>query len=134
MVKYVKSHIQCCDVCQKVKVDTFKSAGLLQPFPIPGKPQFDISMDFIKSLTKSHGYDVVFEVVEKLTKFFHFIPLSHPYTTAKVAAVFMKEVFKLHSMLKSIVSDRDAIFTAHFFQELFKLQGTKLAMSSAYHP
>ena len=91
-------------------------------------------MDFIKSLTKSHGYDVVFVVVEKLTKFFHFIPLSHPYTTAKVAVVFMKEVFKLHSMLKSIVSDRDAIFTAHFFQELFKLQGTKLAMSSAYHP
>lgn len=91
-------------------------------------------MDFIKSLTKSHGYDVVFVVVDKLTKFFHFIPLSHPYTTAKVAAVFMKEVFKLHSMLKSIVSDRDAIFTAHFFQELFKLQGTKLAMSSAYHP
>lgn len=91
-------------------------------------------MDFIKSLTKSHGYDVVFVVVDKLTKFFHFIPLSHPYTTTKVAAVFMKEVFKLHSMLKSIVSDRDAIFTAHFFQELFKLQGTKLAMSSAYHP
>ena len=91
-------------------------------------------MDFIKSLTKSHGYDVVFVVVEKLTKFFHFIPLSHPYTTAKVAAVFMKEVFKLHSMLKSIVSVRDAIFTAHFFQKLFKLQGTKLAMSSAYHP
>ena len=91
-------------------------------------------MDFIKSLTKSHGYDVVFVVVEKLTKFFHFIPLSHPYTTAKVVAVFMKEVFKLHSMLKSIVSDRDAIFTAHFFQELFKLQGTKFAMSSAYHP
>ena len=68
------------------------------------------------------------------TKFVHFIPLSHPYTTDKVAAVFMKEVFKLHGLPKSIVSDRDVVFTAHFLQELFKLQGTKLAMSSAYHP
>lgn len=71
-------------------------------------------MDFIKSLPKSLGYDVVFVVVDKLTKFFHFIPLSHPYKAAKVAAVFMKEVFKLHGMLKSIVSDRDAILQLIF--------------------
>ena len=91
-------------------------------------------MDFIEDLPKSHGYDVVFVVVYRLTKFVHFIPLSHPYTVAKVVAIFMKEVFKLHVMPKSIVSDKDAIFTAHFLQDLFKLQGTKLAMSLDYHP
>ena len=46
----------------------------------------------------------------------------------------MQGVFKLHGMPKSIVSDRGAIFTANFWQELFKLQGTNLAMSLAYHP
>ena len=91
-------------------------------------------MDFIEGLPKSHGYEVIFVVVDKLTKFVHFIPLSHLYTVAKVAAVFMKNVFKLHGMPKTIISDRGSVFTAHFWQELFKLQGTELVMFSAYHP
>ena len=115
-------------------MSTSKPAGLLQPLPVPDKPWFDISMDFIEGLPKSHGFEVIFVAVGRLTKFVHFIPLSHPYTAAKVAAVFMKNVFKLHGMPKTIVSDRGSIFTTHFWQELFKLQGTELAMSSAYHP
>ena len=91
-------------------------------------------MDFIEGLPKSHGYEVIFVVVDRLTKFVHFIPLSHPYTAMKVAAVFMKNVFKLHGMPKTIMSDKGSVFTAYFWQELFKLQGTELAMSSAYHP
>lgn len=69
-----------------------------------------------------------------LQKFVHFMPLSHPYTAAKVAQVFMSNVFKLHGLPRSIVSDRDAAFTSNFWRELFKLQGTELAISSAYHP
>ena len=68
MVKDVKSHIQCCDVCQRVKVDTSMSASLLQPLPIPNRPWFEINMDFIEGLPKSHGYDVVFVMVDRLTK------------------------------------------------------------------
>ena len=60
-------------------------------------------------------------VVDRLTKYVHFLPLSHPFIIAKVAAAFMQGVFKLHGMSKSIVSDRGAIFTANFWQELFKL-------------
>ena len=134
MVKDVKLHVHCCEVCQRVKVSTSNPAGLLQPLSVPNKPWLDISMDFIEGLPKSHGYEVIFVVVDKLTKFVHFIPLSHPYTAVKVAAIFMKNVFKLHGMPKTIVSDRGSIFTAHFWQELFKLQGIELAMSSAYHP
>ena len=53
-------------------------------------------------------------VVDKLTKFVHFVALSHPYTTSKVAALYMQHVFKLHGMPTSIVIDRDLIFTSYF--------------------
>ena len=81
MVKDVKLHVQCCEVCQRVKVSTSKLAGLLQPLPVPDKPWFDISMDFIEGLPKSHGYEVIFVVVDRLTKFpFHsFLSSLHSY-------------------------------------------------------
>ena len=77
---------------------------------------------------------MVLVVVDRLTKFIHFVPLSHPYTAVKVATLYLHYVFKLHGMLASIVSDRDPVFTSHFWQELMRLQGVQLAMSSAYHP
>ena len=73
-------------------------------------------------------------VVDRLTKFVHFVPLSHPYTAAKVANLYLQHVFKLHGMPATIVSDRNPMFTSHFWQELMRLQGVQLAMSSAYHP
>ena len=74
----IKEHIKTCETCQRIKVDTIKPAGLLQPLPIPDKPWLDISMDFIIGLPKSQGYDVILVVVDRLTKFVHFMPLSHP--------------------------------------------------------
>ena len=60
-------------------------------------------------------------VADRLTKYVHFLPLSHPYTVAKVAAVFMKDIFKLYGTPQSIISNRDAIFTSKFWAELFRL-------------
>lgn len=131
MKKDVRDHIRNCEICQSIKADTTKPRGLLEPLPIPLKPWFDIRMDFVDSLPKSHGFEVVLVVVDRLAKYVHFIPLSHPFTAAKVASVSMKEVFKLHGMPQTIVSDRDAVFTSNFWVELFRLQGTELAMSLA---
>ena len=80
------------------------------------------------------GFEVILVVVDRLTKYVHFVPVSHPYSAAKIASLYMQHVFKLHGMPSSIVSDRDATFTSLFWLELFKLQGTVLAMSTAYHP
>lgn len=71
-------------------------------------------MDFIEALPNSQGYTVLYIVVDRLTKYAHFIPLSHPYTAASVAKLFINQVFKLHGMSASIVTDRDVVFTSSF--------------------
>ncbi|CAH9116180.1 unnamed protein product [Cuscuta europaea] len=91
-------------------------------------------MDFIGGLPKSMGKDTILVVVDKLTKFAHFLPLAHPYHAKEVAKLFMKEIVKIHGFPKSIVSDRDNLFLSTFWSELFKSAGTKLKYSSAYHP
>ena len=121
-------------MCQRIKHETTKPAGLLQPLAIPYKPWTDISMDFVESLPKSQKQDVVLVIVDRLTKFVHFIPLSHPYSVEKVATLFIQHVFKLHGMPISIVSDRDPVFTSTFWGELFKKQGVELSMSSPCRP
>lgn len=134
MRKDIRRLVKECQVCQVNKSDNAFPAGLLQPLPIPQTPWLDIAMDFIEGLPPSNGRTVIFTVVDRLTKFDHFFSLSHPYTAARVAEVFFSGVFKLHGLPRTIVSDRDVVFTSLFWQELFKAQGTTLAMSSAYHP
>jgi hypothetical protein len=91
-------------------------------------------MDFIVGLPKSGNKSVIMVVVDRLSKYAHFCALQHPFTTTTVAQLFMDNIFKLHGMPNSIVSDRDPTFTNNFWQELFKLQGTQLHLNTAYHP
>ena len=83
-------------------------------------------MDFITSLPLLNGYSVIMVVVDHLSKYAHFLPLKADYTAKQVAESFFTNVVKLHGIPKSIVSDRDKVFTSQFWQHLFKLQGTTL--------
>ena len=91
-------------------------------------------MDFIEQLPLSHGFDTIFVVVDRFTKFSHFMRLSHPYSAQQVAMIFLDNVYKFHGLPKVIVLDRDRVFCSGFWQEMFKLLGTKLHYSSSYHP
>jgi hypothetical protein len=83
---------------------------LLNPLNIPKIKWAEISMDFIEGLPKSRGKDVIFVVVDRLTKYAHFIPLSHPFTVHQVATLFMQHIHKLHGFPQVTVSDRDRSF------------------------
>jgi hypothetical protein len=99
-----------CLVCQKNKVETIKTPGLLQPLSIPSQCCEELSMDFITGLPKSEGKSVVMVIVGRLTKYTHFFALSHPFKASIVSTAFMEIVQKLHGSPKIIVSDRDPIF------------------------
>lgn len=94
----------------------------------------DISIDFIEGLPKVHGKSVLLTVVDRFSKYAHFIPLGHPYTATSVARAFFADIVRLHGFPESIVSDRDPVFTGHIWRDLFRLAGVKLRMSSAFHP
>jgi hypothetical protein len=123
-----------CLVCQKHKVETIKSPGLLQPLAIPSQCWEEVSMDFITGLPKSEGNIVIMVIVDRLTKYTHFSALSHPFKASTIATAFMETVQKLHDSPNIIVSDEDPIFTGHFWTKVFSCLGTQLAHSSSYHP
>nr|GEX45607.1 retrotransposable element Tf2 [Tanacetum cinerariifolium] len=110
MRKDIKKFVHECIHCQRNKLDLASYPGLLQPLPIPNKIWESINMDFIEALPRSQGYTVIFVVVDRLTKYAHFMPLSHPFTAAQVAQEFLDTIYKLHGLPTSIVSDRDKFF------------------------
>eukprot|EP00253_Pinus_taeda_P001507 PITA_01507 len=130
----VLQHIRECDVCQRNKGEMSHPAGLLQPLPIPEGKWESISMDFITGLPMVQGKDCIFVVVDRLTKYAHFFAISAHYTAAQVAELFFREVFRLHGLPKTIVSDRDNHFMGGFWQELFWLVGMELTPRTSYHP
>lgn len=91
-------------------------------------------MDFITGLPKVQGKDCIYVVVDKLTKYAYFFPIAADYTASQVADVFFREIFRLHGLPKTIVSDRDRRFMSFFWQELFRLTSTELTPSTSYHP
>ena len=91
-------------------------------------------MDFIEGLPTSDHYKSLLVVIDKFSKYGHFIPLKHPFTALQVAQLFMNHVYKLHGLPKTIISDRDRVFTSSVWQQLFRLSDTKLMISSSYHP
>jgi hypothetical protein len=86
----------------------------LSPLPISAAAWQDLSMDFIDRLPKCERYSVILVVVDRFTKYAHFLALKHPYTAQSVPLVFFNTVVKLYGIPKTIVSERDKVFTSSF--------------------
>lgn len=114
MSKDIRQKIRPCQVCQASKYDASPYPGYLQPLPIPHEVWVDVSMDFITGLPKFQGKEVIFVMVDRLSKSAHFMALSHPFTAVQVAQSYLDNVFKLHGWPRSIVSDRDSVFLSQF--------------------
>ncbi|PNX89643.1 hypothetical protein L195_g045765 [Trifolium pratense] len=134
MNKDVQLFISQCSICQQLKYETRKTPGLLQPLPVPTTIWEDLSLDFITGLPKSHNYTAILVVVDRFSKGIHLAPLHPNYTTHIVASIFFDTTCKLHGVPCGLVSERDPLFISKFWKELFTLCGTKLRMSTAYHP
>ena len=108
MKEDVLKHIKECMVCQQSKSEQIFPAGLFQPLPILEQKWESISMDFITGLPKVQGKDCIYVVVDRLTKYAHFFPITSNFKASQVAELFFKEIFRLHGLPRNIVSDRDS--------------------------
>jgi hypothetical protein len=123
------------DTCQKVKTDYMKPGGLLQPLSILDWEWDDISMDFIMGLPlTAYKYNLIWVILDRLTKSAHFIPVNTNYNVNKYAEIYIAHVLCLHGVLKMIISDRGSQFVACFWEQLHASLGTHLIHSLVYHP
>lgn len=131
----IATYVSKCLTCSKVKAEYQKPSGLLQQPPIPEWKWEFIAMDFITKLPRtSSGYDTIWVVVDRLTKSAHFLAIKETDKMEKLAKTYLKEIVRLHGVPISIISDRDSRFTSRFWQTLQEALGTRLDMSTAYHP
>lgn len=111
-----------------------KDLGLLQPLGVPNLKPKSISMAFIVKLLKTQSkFDSIMVVVDRLTKIAHFKPTITIDTAYGVVKLFLRKKFKHHKVLREIISNRDRKFVSEFWSALFKVCGTKIKLSTAYH-
>ena len=130
----VQDFVRNCTTCQRNKSEHLQPAGLLLALPVPTTVWTDISMDFIEALPKVGGKSVILMIVDRFSKYAHFVALAHPYSAETVAQAFFREIVRLHGIPQSIVSDRDPVFTSTFWKELMRLSGINLQMTTVFHP
>jgi len=133
-MKEVKRYVEGCNSFQRNKNHTEQLAGKLMPNSIPKKPWTHISADFITKLPIAQRYDSILVVVDKLTKIVHFIPTTEKILAEGLARLFRDNMWKLHGLSESIISDRGPQFIAGLMRELNQMLGIESKMSMAFYP
>nr|GEX04494.1 putative reverse transcriptase domain, ribonuclease H-like domain, aspartic peptidase domain protein [Tanacetum cinerariifolium] len=131
----IVTYVSKCLTCLKVKAEHQKPSGLLVQPKIPQWKWDNITMDFVTNLPKTQsGNDTIWVVVDQLTKSAYFLPMKETDPMDKLARLYLKEVVTRHGILVSIICNRDPRFTSNFWKVFQKSMGTRLDMSTAYHP
>jgi hypothetical protein len=135
MKREIANYVSECDTCRRIKADHLIPAGNLQPLSIPEWKWKNICIDFIMGLPHtSCGYNSIWVIMDRLTKWAHFIPIAMTYRVGQYAELYISHIVRYYGILKTIISDRGSIFVAHFLEQLHECLGTHLNRISAYHP
>ncbi|GJR23147.1 putative reverse transcriptase domain-containing protein [Tanacetum coccineum] len=131
----IATYVSKCLTCLRVKAEHQKPSGLLVQPAIPQWKWENITMDFVTKLPRTQsGNDTIWVIVDRLTKSAHFLPMRETDPMDKLARLYLKEVVTRHGIPVSIICDRDPRFTSNFWRSFQKAMGTRLDMSTAYHP
>ena len=133
-MKEVKQYVEGCDQYQRMKNRAEMPAGKLRPNQVLEKPWQHISVDFIMKLPVSKGHDLILVVCDRFSKMSHFVVTTEKTTAERLARLFRDNVWKLHGLPESVISDRGPQFVAGLTRELNKMLGIETKLSMAYHP
>nr|GEV33368.1 reverse transcriptase domain-containing protein [Tanacetum cinerariifolium] len=135
MKAIIAKYVSKCLTCYRVKAECQKPSGVLVQLEISMWKWERITMDFVSKLPKtSNRHDTIWVIVDRLIKSAHFIPTRATDSMETLTRLYKKEVISRHKVPISIISDHDSHFTSRFWQSLQSALGTRLDMSTAYHP
>ena len=135
MKREIAQYVMKCPLCQQVKAEHQRPAGLLQPLPIPELKWEHVTMDFVTALPRSpKGNNTVWVAVDLLTKSAYFIPFRVGQSIEILADTYMRAIVRLHGVPVSIMSDRDTRFRSRFWESFQESLGIHLKFSTSYHP
>ncbi|KAA3473474.1 Retrotransposable element Tf2 [Gossypium australe] len=135
MKRDISNYVSNCLICEQVKAEHQVPFGLQQLILIPERKWDRVTMDFVSGLPQTpRKKDMIWVVVDRLTKSAHFISVKFDYSLDKLDELYISEIVRLHGVPLSIVSDRDPRFTSRFWKKLQEALGTKLHFNKAFHP
>ena len=130
----ISSYVAACPVCMRAKPQSKALATTLSPHDAPPEPWHTISLDLVGPLPLSNGYDTVLTIVNKLTKYTYFIPVSKDINSQGIVQIYADRIFNDRGIPEKIISDRGMQFADGFMTELCKQLQIKRNVSTAFHP
>ncbi|SGY32227.1 BQ5605_C002g01336 [Microbotryum silenes-dioicae] len=128
------AYVSTCDVCQRTKATTTGALGVSHALAVPDGLMQEVALDFVGPLPKSQGFDMLLTITDRLSGYTRLIPSLAADTAKDIAERFHEGWHRFFGPPTRIVSDRDKLFTSHFWRAYHNLMGTRLAMSTSFHP
>ena len=130
----VGRYVEECDLCQRMKNKMEELAGKLKLSEVPEKPWTHLMVDFIMKLPVVARKDAILVVCDRLSKMTHFVATTEGTLAEGLARLFRDNIWKLHGLPESVVSDRRPQFVAELMKELNRMLGIETRLSTAFHP
>ena len=134
MLRDVTRFVRNCQTCKRTSAPRDKGPGFLHPLPVPEHPWQHVTMDFKSMPEDKAGYDMIFVVIDRLSKQAISIPCHKTITAEQMATLYIDRIYRYFGPPETIVSDRGPQFISSFWTELCRILGTRLKLSTAFHP